>query len=138
MATYWEKLQDPRWQKRRLEAMQTKDFSCEVCGDSESNLHVHHKEYFRYLSPWEYNDGQLAVLCEKCHFYFHNHVDSLKLICSYIPMQKRETLAVLLGGLMDFQYESLLECCDIKDSKFLQLMYKKGIQAKKVFGKNDN
>jgi methionyl-tRNA synthetase len=62
MSAYWEKLKDPRWQKLRLEAMQKADFHCERCGDGESTLNVHHKEYFKGREPWEYKPKQLLDL----------------------------------------------------------------------------
>lgn len=45
--TYLEKLKDPRWQRKRLEALNAAGFGCSVCGDAESPLHVHHRAYFK-------------------------------------------------------------------------------------------
>lgn len=67
MATYFEKLRDPRWQKKRLEIMQRAGFACESCGDNESTLNVHHGYYERGLEPWEYKSNTLWCLCEGCH-----------------------------------------------------------------------
>ena len=132
--TYWEKLQDPRWQKKRLEAMQLKEFACEICGNKELNLHVHHKEYFKYLEPWQYHNSQLAILCEDCHTEFHHSVDALKMMCSYIPMEKRRMLAIFIGGLLNYTYESVLNTCQMEDQKTLKSLYKKGMTARKAFG----
>jgi hypothetical protein len=65
--TYANLLRDPRWQRRRLEILQRSDFSCEECEDKERTLHVHHKVYRKGVMPWEYTDGELQVLCERCH-----------------------------------------------------------------------
>lgn len=65
--TYWEKLKDPRWQKKRLEIMQRDDFSCQVCSSKDNTLNVHHRLYRKGKSPWEYDDSDLVTLCEKCH-----------------------------------------------------------------------
>jgi hypothetical protein len=65
--TYWEKLQDPRWQKKRLEVLQREDFTCEWCQSRQKTLHVHHGYYERGLDPWEYADDTLHCLCEDCH-----------------------------------------------------------------------
>jgi len=65
--TYWEKLKDPRWQKIRLEVLGAEKFCCEVCGDSESTLHVHHGYYRKGAEPWDYPTDSLHALCESCH-----------------------------------------------------------------------
>lgn len=99
--SYWEKLKDPRWQKKRLEALQASDFCCQVCYDNESTLHVHHKQYFKGREPWEYEIAQLAVLCESCHSSEHETEDELNLVCSYLTMdgpQSRSSAASLVSG----------------------------------------
>lgn len=65
--TYWEKLKDPRWQRKRLEVMKQADFACECCGDCESTLNVHHGYYKKGAEPWEYPSETLHCLCEACH-----------------------------------------------------------------------
>lgn len=72
-------LKDPRWQKNRLEAMERAGWCCELCGDKESMLNVHHKKYFKGRMPWEYDSEQLAVLCESCHTLEHEQ-SSLELL----------------------------------------------------------
>lgn len=67
MTTYSEKLKDPRWQKKRLEIMQRDKFCCKKCGDAETTLHVHHKEYHAGLRPWDYENKNYITLCEHCH-----------------------------------------------------------------------
>jgi hypothetical protein len=65
--SYSEKLRDPRWQRRRLEILQLDSFACGICGDSTSELHVHHRFYEKGLDPWEYKDSDLITLCSECH-----------------------------------------------------------------------
>jgi hypothetical protein len=65
--TYTEQLKHPKWQKRRLQILEKTDFKCSLCGDGERTLHVHHKLYRSGAMPWEYEDNDLAVLCETCH-----------------------------------------------------------------------
>jgi len=67
MATYFEKLRDPRWQRKRLEIMERAGFACEKCGDKTSTLNVHHGYYEKGLEPWEYESNTLWCLCESCH-----------------------------------------------------------------------
>lgn len=101
-STYAAKLKDPRWQKKRLEVLQRADWACEVCGDKESTLHVHHKRYFKGREPWEYDDDQLAVLCESCHEATHDAPDLLLEAISRLPIDGifgRDSVARLISGL---------------------------------------
>ena len=98
---YAQKLKDPRWQRKRLEALNRAEFRCEACQDDESTLHVHHKAYFKGREPWEYDVGQLAVLCERCHAHEHDENDLYTLIGSYLPHDgpgDRDAAAFLVRG----------------------------------------
>jgi hypothetical protein len=64
---YYEKLKDPRWQKLRLEIMQRDDFTCQMCGDKNKTLNVHHRRYIKNTEPWDYPPHTLVTLCEICH-----------------------------------------------------------------------
>lgn len=67
MATaYAERLKHPKWQKRRLEILHRDEFTCQLCGDTDSTLHIHHKVY-RKCEIWEYKDNELITYCELCH-----------------------------------------------------------------------
>lgn len=109
MATYSDKLKDPRWQKKRLEVLSKHEFSCEICGNGEATLHVHHKEYFKGREPWEYDNAQLACICKDCHKSEHDDIDPLKLVSSYLDMDGpcgRSDFATIMiayaGGWIDF------------------------------------
>lgn len=65
--TYFEKLKDPRWQKKRLEILEAANWSCEDCGGKKNTLHVHHCYYEFGRDPWEYDRDTLMALCEECH-----------------------------------------------------------------------
>lgn len=67
MKTYKEKLSDPRWQKKRLEVFSNSNFSCDLCLDEKSELHVHHKEYIKDKDIWDYDDSNFQSLCFACH-----------------------------------------------------------------------
>lgn len=64
---YMERLQDPRWQRKRLGVLQRAGWKCEWCGTGEVNLQVHHGFYERDAMPWEYPDAALYCLCDHCH-----------------------------------------------------------------------
>lgn len=70
---YYEKLKDPRWQKKRLEIMSRDDFACVYCKDKKSTLNVHHESYNG--NPWEVENKELITLCHKCHNALH-HLDN--------------------------------------------------------------
>ena len=65
--TYSEKLKDPRWQKKRLEVLQEHNFTCSMCKDTETTLHVHHFCYPISRNPWDSASEDLTVYCECCH-----------------------------------------------------------------------
>jgi hypothetical protein len=64
---YYEKLKDPRWQKKRLEVFQRDEFTCQSCLDGENTLTVHHRYYDKNVEPWDYPLKSLVTLCESCH-----------------------------------------------------------------------
>jgi hypothetical protein len=72
-ATYWQKLKDPRWQKRRLEIFNRDDWTCQKCRGKEITLNVHHNFYLAGKEPWDYPDHCLVTLCEPCHEIETNH-----------------------------------------------------------------
>lgn len=98
---YWEKLKDPRWQKLRLKTLEAAGWRCAQCSDTDSTLHVHHRQYFKGREPWEYEVGQLEVLCEGCHEAEHDSTDPLMLAASFVPTigyPSREQVASLIAG----------------------------------------
>lgn len=74
---YKEQIKSPKWQKRRLEIMQKDNFTCQLCGDTESMLNVHHLCYHKDSKIWEYEDWELITLCENCHKDEHSSMDDI-------------------------------------------------------------
>lgn len=64
--TYAKKLQNPKWQRKRLEVLNRDGFTCQLCGDKETQLEVHHKKYVAGM-PWESPLSDLQTLCRHCH-----------------------------------------------------------------------
>ena len=64
---YSEQLKSPMWQKKRLEIMERDDFTCQCCGNNDSQLQVHHTYYEYGKKVWEYEDGSLITFCNECH-----------------------------------------------------------------------
>lgn len=63
---YKDKLKDPRWQKKRLEILERDNWACQICGDEESTLVVHHFKYSN-CEPWDIDNEYLITYCEDCH-----------------------------------------------------------------------
>lgn len=100
--SYFEKLKDPRWQKKRLECFDHYGWKCELCGETTRQLQVHHKEYIKGWQPWDYAVEQLAVLCHSCHQLTTYH-DSLTYVLSFLPMAgpvNRDKLTFFVAGLV--------------------------------------
>ena len=68
---YADLLKDPRWQKKRLEVMERAGFKCELCGNGERELNIHHKRYRAGAKPWEYELPELLCICHDCHQKLH-------------------------------------------------------------------
>ena len=66
-SNYSELLQDPRWQKKRVDILQRDNFTCQHCGSTEKSLQVHHLRYQKWKKPWEYDNSELLTLCHRCH-----------------------------------------------------------------------
>lgn len=64
---YKELLQLPQWQKKRLEVLEAAGWKCSECGAEDRQLQVHHRRYIAGAKPWEYENADLAVLCDRCH-----------------------------------------------------------------------
>lgn len=101
--TYSQKLRDPRWQKKRLEIFQRDNFACTQCGDTTTELQVHHEKYIYGRTPWEYEGDLLKTLCSNCH-----HATHFKPVEKYLPHQQttenempfNPAEAILLKGLL--------------------------------------
>lgn len=65
--SYGDKLKNPLWQKKRLDILNRDQFTCQLCSDTTTELHIHHKEYIKGREPWEYEDSNFQTLCKHCH-----------------------------------------------------------------------
>ena len=88
----------PMWQKKRLEALEASEYTCQCCFDSESQLHVHHRQYFKGRKIWEYELDELEVLCDECHGFVHEDMSLLKSLLSHIPADAISDVTALIGG----------------------------------------
>ncbi len=115
--SYFEKLRDPRWQKRRLEVFEKDFWECQMCGNKELTLNVHHRYYIPRKQPWEYPDEMLATLCENCHFRVTDLTTALTLLASYkSDFEYLEICAQMLTGDRDREneFKALLKTLKLK------------------------
>jgi hypothetical protein len=107
---YWEKLKDPRWQRKRLEIMQRDDFTCTRCNTATETLNVHHVRYIKGREPWEYENDLLKTLCESCHKETHEFKEKFDSVAAALfSCAEDETVERAIGymfGLLAYEYES--------------------------------
>lgn len=79
--TYYEKLKDPRWQKKRLEIMERDGFQCQSCLNPRDTLNVHHLLYENEKDPWEVDSRWLVTVCEPCHKQITENLERINFLC---------------------------------------------------------
>jgi len=65
MKGYGEKLQDPRWQQKRLKILERDKWMCTATGRTDLPLAVHHRAYAG--DPWEVDDDLLETVSKPVH-----------------------------------------------------------------------
>jgi hypothetical protein len=103
VSDYFEKLRDPRWQKKRLKVMERDNWTCQICNVKESTLNVHHTAYIG--DPWDIPDRKLVTFCEQCH---KNCEDILKKIRLNLKTPRQFNATWKFAHLMDMGYEDEL------------------------------
>jgi len=64
--------EQPEWQARRTATLARAGYRCQVCGERDARLDVHHNTYVRYGDESTYD---LIALCCGCHELFHGIVE---------------------------------------------------------------
>ena len=75
---FFAKYDRPEWQMKRLEIMQRAECQCELCGDKESRLEIHHSYYMKDTDPWDYPSESLHCLCSQCHKTMQAYMNMMK------------------------------------------------------------
>jgi hypothetical protein len=76
-AEYAKALQNPKWQKKRLQIFERDNWKCKGCGDTETTLHVHHLTYTKRF-PWNEPMPNLLTLCRSCHARAHGNKEVIR------------------------------------------------------------
>lgn len=64
---YKEEIKSPEWQRVSAEIKRRDNWTCQLCGSKNKQLHVHHRYYRQGLHYWDYPDNALITYCEDCH-----------------------------------------------------------------------
>ena len=67
MSSYNDKLQHPKWQKKKYEIYERDKYRCVKCLNPDRPLRVHHLFYKYGKEPWEYSNEYLKTFCDKHH-----------------------------------------------------------------------
>lgn len=126
MTTYYEKLKSPQWQKKRLEILNERGFSCESCCIDSEQLHVHHKIYKKGLDPWDYPNYNYAVLCDSCHKEAHQTIDTMNELIGVLPIDGHFSQHGVLSLLLSFlsNEDEWIRATDDQYRRFYQLASK--------------
>jgi hypothetical protein len=96
--TYSEQLRHPNWQRMRLKVFEKAGFKCQICGDDETTLNVHHKQYIKGRMAWEYDITNFDALCENCHESTHESKARIMDVLACVPSVRWAEIADLLLG----------------------------------------
>jgi hypothetical protein len=81
---YYNKLlQTCEWQEKREEIFFRDKYTCVCCNSKATDLpnlgktlNVHHIVYRKNMKPWEYDNSDLITLCDNCHDFITQRIDS--------------------------------------------------------------
>lgn len=63
---------NPKWISLKQTVLQRDKNSCQKCGKTKTELHVHHLIYEKDKFIWEIDLEYLITLCRNCHELIHN------------------------------------------------------------------
>jgi hypothetical protein len=107
---YSDKLKSPKWQKKRLEVLQRDNFTCCKCGDTETELHVHHLKYTK--EPHNAHLDDLQTLCKYCHYFVTFY---LKDEVSIYELESEEFTCIKKGIAYLYVFNRIISVCTIED-----------------------
>jgi hypothetical protein len=88
---------DPRWKEFSARVRTFHANVCASCRASNKTTQVHHWKYHPGRNPWEYDMGEVVLLCGGCHDKFHELLQDFR---KYIfPRVPANAFQVLNGAL---------------------------------------
>lgn len=88
--SYFDDLQSPLWQRKRLKIMERDNWRCCLCGTDKNSLTVHHLYYASSKKPYEYDDDALVTLCKDCHATAHNEISKISSLIAFSVLRERK------------------------------------------------
>lgn len=76
--TYANKLKNPKWKAFSKNAIRSKGGFCDSCKQNGKVIQCHHNFYDLSREPWEYDIGEVRVLCSECHESFHFNLNEIR------------------------------------------------------------
>ncbi len=113
MTTYWQKLKDPRWQRKKNSILERAGYECSNCGADDKTLHAHHRIYRKNTEPWDYEDEVLSCLCEDCHKNEHIERDRL---AELLALSDESELGRICGYIQGCRVANGIDCAMSIDS----------------------
>jgi len=125
--TYYEKLKDPRWQRKRLEVFERDNFTCTSCNCAKDELQLHHLRYCKG-QPWDISNEYLTTLCKICHKKHEEMLEKIKehlaviQSCSFEHLEEVENLleSVWNCSLNPYQISVLSGIAYFENNKFYE------------------
>ena len=129
--SYLEKLKSPKWQKKRLEVLNRDNFTCCKCGDTETELHVHHLKYTG--EPHEAPMKDLETLCKDCHYYL-TFINEKLLVSIEDPYKTSKLISITkLNETLIVKYSKFILLYDTTESKReIQIMFENNSECLKT------
>lgn len=105
---YAKQYQHPKWQKKRLEILEREDYTCQDCGDTEIQLHIHHGHYSKGHEVWDYDNETLWCLCEPCHESWEIEKSNLYYNIARMKLKDIDFLNFQIQGIVQAQINGAL------------------------------
>lgn len=88
---------DDRWKQFSRRVRDFHANQCHECRATDKQTQVHHWKYYPGRMPWEYDMGEVCVICADCHERYHEHLQNFR---KYIfPRLGAQAFQVLNGAL---------------------------------------
>lgn len=60
----------PKWRRTAAEVYRRDDYTCQECGDTDTEIHAHHITPI-HSGGLKYDMDNIIVLCAECHYEAH-------------------------------------------------------------------
>jgi hypothetical protein len=112
---YKDQLKNPKWQKKRLEIFQRDNFTCQLCGDTETELQVHHLKYSGDV--WNEPNENLITYCKHCHSIVTDYQKEGQIVRAIMKMPCKDQITMYVYN--DFSFDILL--IDNLNDRFIRI-----------------